>query len=67
MLSRRVQQLADNCGVTVTQIVLGYLLSQPFATVPIIGCKSITHLRDSLTAADVRLTSEQMRELAGKQ
>lgn len=66
VLSRRVQQLADISGLTVTQIVLGYLLSQPFTTVPVIGCKSLAHLCDSLTAADVRLTSEQMRMLAGK-
>lgn len=67
VLSRRIQQIAHNSGLTITQIVLGYLLSQPFITVPIIGCKTLTQLHDSLTAADVRLTGEQMRELVGSE
>lgn len=66
VLSGRVQQLAQESGLTITQIVLGYLLSQPFTTVPIVGCKTLAHLRDSLTAADVRLTGEQMKQLMGK-
>jgi aryl-alcohol dehydrogenase-like predicted oxidoreductase len=60
---RRVQELAAETGLTVTQVVLGYLLSQPFTTVPIVGCKTTAHLRDSLTAADVRLSPDQVRLL----
>ena len=60
---RRVQQLSKETGLTITQIVLGYVLSQPFVTVPIVGCKTMAQLDDSLSAAEVRLSSEQIRLL----
>lgn len=59
----RTQRLSDETGLSITQIVLGYLTSQPFVTVPIVGCKTLTHLEDSLTAMVVRLTPEQVRYL----
>lgn len=60
----RVRQLAAESGLSVTQIVLGYLRGQPFVTVPIIGPKSLAQLADSLSAADVRLTSQQIAFLS---
>ena len=56
----RMQSLAAEAGLTISQIVLGYLLSQPFATVPIVGCKTQAHLRDTMDAAAVTLTGEQV-------
>ncbi|MEZ4613580.1 MAG: hypothetical protein R2838_25625 [Caldilineaceae bacterium] len=29
--------------------MLGYLMAQPFVTVPIVGCRTEAQLRDSLT------------------
>ena len=60
---QRVQALASETGLSVTQIVLGYLQSQPFPTIPIVGCRTVAQLEDSLTAAGVRLTPEQIRYL----
>jgi aryl-alcohol dehydrogenase-like predicted oxidoreductase len=62
---QRVQQLSAEIGLSITQIVLGYLQSQPFPTIPVIGCKTMAHLEDSLTGADVRLSAEQVRYLEG--
>jgi aryl-alcohol dehydrogenase-like predicted oxidoreductase len=59
----RVKRLAADSGLSVTQVVLGYLLSQPFTSVPIVGCRTVEQLRDSLTAADVRLDADQVRYL----
>ncbi len=56
----RIRQLAVQTGLSITQIVLGYLRSQPFTTVPIIGPKTLAQLEDSLTAAEVQLTPEQL-------
>ena len=56
----RIRQLMAQTGLSITQIVLGYLRSQPFTTVPIVGPKSIEQLQDCLTAADVRLSPEQV-------
>lgn len=57
-----VQTLADELNVSFTAIVLGYLQSQPFVTVPIIGPQSLSQLQDSLAADGVWLDEEQ-REL----
>jgi aryl-alcohol dehydrogenase-like predicted oxidoreductase len=59
----RVKHLASDSGLSTTQVVLGYLLSQPFTTVPIVGCRTVEQLRDSLTAADVRLDADQVNYL----
>lgn len=60
----RVQQLARESGLTVSQIVLAWLTSQPFPTIPIVGCRTVAQVEDSMRAADVQLSSEQVAWLA---
>ena len=60
---RRARRLAAESGLSVTQIVLGYLIGQPFATIPIVGCRNREQLRDTLTAGDIRLDQDQIRFL----
>jgi aryl-alcohol dehydrogenase-like predicted oxidoreductase len=60
---RCMTQLASESGLLVTDIVLGYLQSQPFPTIPIVGCQSIDQLRDSLSAGDVSLSPDQVKYL----
>lgn len=57
---RQLTKLSQETGLTVTQIVLGYLLSQPFPTIPIFSSHSLDQLKDTLTAADVRLEKDQL-------
>ena len=57
------QELATELGVSLTAIVLGYLQSQPFVTVPIVGASSIAQLQDSLAADGVRLTPAHIAKL----
>lgn len=59
-----VKAIAAETGLSLTQIVLGYLLSQPFPTFPIIGSHTREQLADCMRAADVRLTDEQVKRLA---
>jgi aryl-alcohol dehydrogenase-like predicted oxidoreductase len=61
----RIQELARETRLSVTQLVLGYLLSQPFPTIPVVGCKTRAHLLDSLSAAEARLTPAQLLYLEG--
>ncbi len=61
----RAQRLAGERSLTVTQVALGYLMAQPFPTIPIVGCKRMDHLLDSLKAAEARLTQEEVRYLEG--
>lgn len=57
---QRIQQLSAATGLSITAIVLGYLLAQPFPTLPIVGCRTLAQLQDTLAAADVILTQEQI-------
>ncbi len=61
----RVQNLAKEHSLTITQIVLGYLLSQPFSTIPIVGCYTREQLDDCVRANQVRLSNEQIEYLDG--
>ena len=57
------QALAAELGVSLTAIVLGYLQSQPFVTVPILGPSSVAQLHDSLAGDGVCLTPAQIAAL----
>lgn len=56
----RIRQIARENGLTITQVVLGFLLSQSFPVIPIVGPKRIDQLNDSLTAAGVSLSLQQI-------
>ncbi len=56
----RVQQLAAESGLTITAVVLGYLRSQPFLTIPIVGCHTLAQLADSCRAAATELSAAQL-------
>ena len=60
----RLQSLSQETGYSISQLVLGYLINQPFATIPIVGCRTVAQVEDSMRAADIRLTNEQMAWLA---
>jgi aryl-alcohol dehydrogenase-like predicted oxidoreductase len=57
---QRIQRLADETGFSISQIVLAYLFSQPFTTIPIVGCRTLAQLQDSLTATEVSLSPDQI-------
>jgi aryl-alcohol dehydrogenase-like predicted oxidoreductase len=54
------RQVAAQRELTITQVVLGFLLSQPFPTLPIVGPKNLEQLRDCITATEVRLAPEEI-------
>ncbi len=60
----RIKQVANECGYSITQVVLSYLLSQPFPVIPIIGPNHVSQLLDSLTASGCRLSKEQVDYLS---
>jgi len=60
---QRMLKFSKQSGFSITQIQLGYLLSQPFPVIPIIGPRTIGQLEDSLSAADVQLDHDQIKYL----
>ena len=60
---QRVLQLSAATGYTISQIVMGYIMSQPVQTFPIIVFDNAEQIIDSIEASDTRLTPEQLRFL----
>lgn len=54
----RVKRYADESGLTVSAVALGYITENRFPAAAIIGPSSCEQLEDSLTAADVSIPSE---------
>jgi len=50
-------------GKTVAQMALGWLLTQPFVTSPIVGANNVQQLDESLGAIGLRLTEDEMKRL----
>jgi aryl-alcohol dehydrogenase-like predicted oxidoreductase len=64
----RVRQIADDKGVTATQLALAWVMAQSGrdgnpAIVPIPGTKRVRYLEENAAAADVQLTGEDLRRL----
>jgi aryl-alcohol dehydrogenase-like predicted oxidoreductase len=57
---QRIQVLQTRSGLSVNQIVLGYLLNQRFPVFPLIGPKNIPDLEDSLGCAEVALSPDDI-------
>ncbi len=59
----KLESLAKARGKSISQMALGWLLSRPEITAPIIGPRTITQLNDNLGAAGLRLTAVEMEIL----
>lgn len=55
--------LAEKHGVSINEVVLGYLLCQPFQTIPIFGASSVEQLESSVKAAALSLSADECTEL----
>ena len=56
----RMLRIMEETGLTITQVVLGFLRGQPFPTIPIIGSRNLEQLDDSMSALNVALTADQI-------
>ena len=59
----RLEKVARGRSLTPSQTALAWLLSQPVITSPIIGASSVEQLNESLGAAGVRLSAEEIAAL----
>ncbi|WMT41717.1 aldo/keto reductase [Paenibacillus sp. D2_2] len=55
---RRVQELAQQLSCSGTEVALAYLTSQSFPTFPIIGCRTLQQLDESVRAGDLQLDAQ---------
>lgn len=63
---KTVQALAAKHGVSINEIVLAYLTSQPLQTIPIIGASRPEQLDESVKAASLKLTPDELAQLRGR-
>ncbi|MDQ1666188.1 MAG: hypothetical protein QOH75_2219, partial [Actinomycetota bacterium] len=59
----RVKQIADDKGVTPSQLALAWVLAQGDGVVAIPGTKRVKYLEENVAAADITLTDEDLRRL----
>jgi aryl-alcohol dehydrogenase-like predicted oxidoreductase len=55
----RVQQLADEKGMTIPQIATAYIMSQNLNIFALVGCQTREEFAANVAAADLRLTPEE--------
>ena len=58
-----VRDVAAETGASIAQVALAWILAQPFPTFPIVGCRTLEQLEESMRADDVRLVPDQIRRL----
>lgn len=58
-----LQRMAEEKGVTPSQLALAWVGQQPGITAPIIGPRTMEQLEDNLGAVDVSLTADDLRRL----
>jgi aryl-alcohol dehydrogenase-like predicted oxidoreductase len=58
-----VENIAEKLGKSVSQVALGWQLSNPVITSPIIGPRTMEQLSDNLGAAGLRLDEDEMEAL----
>jgi aryl-alcohol dehydrogenase-like predicted oxidoreductase len=56
----RATALAEEKGLTLPQIALAYVMSQPLNIFALVGCRSEAEFADNLAAASLKLTAEEI-------
>ncbi len=58
-----LNEVSGECGKSISQIALNWLLQQPGVTAPIIGARTLTQLEDNLGSVGWSLNAEQIAKL----
>jgi aryl-alcohol dehydrogenase-like predicted oxidoreductase len=58
-----VTKVAQERGVSPTQIACAWILAAPGVTAPIVGATKVSHLKELFEAVDVRLSAEEIEAL----
>lgn len=59
----RLAELAETKGMSVGRLAIAWVLAQPGVHVAIVGARSARNIEDSLAAADVELSAEDLAEI----
>ena len=56
-------RLADDAGMSLIDLALGFVLAHPAVTAPIIGATRLGHITDALAASQLTLSDEEVTRL----
>jgi aryl-alcohol dehydrogenase-like predicted oxidoreductase len=56
-------QIAQNHGVSLTQMALAFVNSQPFLTSNIVGATTVEQLQENIDSIDLTLSKELLKEI----
>ena len=59
----RVAEVAEERGVTSSQIALAWLMNKPHISAPIIGATKMDHLEQAIAALEIKLTEDEVKRL----
>jgi len=62
-INERVEELADEKGVSMAQLSLSWLLHKEWVDAPIIGASKVEHLEDAVEALEVSLSESDLEYL----
>jgi aryl-alcohol dehydrogenase-like predicted oxidoreductase len=62
-MHRYLESVGSDLGLSISQVVLAYFWSHPFVSIPIVGCRTIEQMKDSLRAVGRRLPDEAIQVL----
>ncbi len=62
-INERVEELAEEKGVTMAQIALSWLLHKDWVDAPIVGTTSVEHLEQAVEALEIDLSGSEMEYL----
>ena len=62
-INERVEELAEQEGVSMAQIALAWLLHKDWVDAPIVGASSIDHLEDAVEALEIDLSESDLEYL----
>jgi aryl-alcohol dehydrogenase-like predicted oxidoreductase len=62
-IAREVLAVAHEAGATPAQVAIAWVQAQPWHTIPIVGARSESQLRENLGALEVELSEEQIERL----
>jgi aryl-alcohol dehydrogenase-like predicted oxidoreductase len=61
VIIRRVSEVADRCGVTMTEVSLAWLLTK--VTAPVVGATKLRHIEGAAKATELKLTGDEIAYL----
>jgi aryl-alcohol dehydrogenase (NADP+) len=59
----RAREIAEERGVSGSQVALSWILNKPYVTSPIIGATKMDHLEQAIAALDIKLSDDEVKRL----